>query len=368
MSVRKPPLKNAPVVRCCRMALRYALIFVFAPVALLTAPAHAQSPVQSSGQSSAVIIMYHRFDEPKYPSTNTTLEQLDAHIAELKSGPYTVLAVEDIINKLRAGQPLPQRTVGITIDDAYRSIYAKAWPRLKEAGLPFTVFVSTAHVDQGSSNHLTWDQIREMRKGGGVSIGHHTVTHLHMPKVGLERNMLEIRNASGRFKKELGGIPALFAYPYGETSLQISSAIEKSGFRAAFGQHSGAIGSIGDYYYLPRFAMNEKYGDIARFRMAINALSLPVTDVTPAGHLIGKRNPPAIGFTLKHKMSGLDGLACFTSHGGKAKLERLGPVRFEVRVKKPFPLGRSRLNCTIRASGNRWHWLGRQFLKLNEVR
>jgi len=314
---------------------------------------------------SAVIIMYHRFGEDAYPSTNTTTEQLDAHITELKSGPYTVLPVEEIVERLRSGKSLPDRTVGITIDDAYRSIYTTAWPKFKRAGLPFTVFVSTAHVDQKSSNHLTWDQIREMRDGGGVDIGHHTVSHLHMPEANVERNTAEIKNASARFKKELGRVPSLFAYPYGEASLRVAATVRESGFRAAFGQYSGVIGGVGNFFNLPRFAMNEKYGDLARFRMVVNALALPVKDVTPAEYLIGERNPPAIGFTLKNPLAGLRGLACFTSHDGRAQLERLGPVRIEVRIGKPFPKGRTRLNCTLRTAEGRWRWLGRQFLKLN---
>ena len=323
------------------------------------------APTGALAGSSAVIIMYHRFDEADYPSTNTTLEQLDAHIAELKSGPYSVLPVEEIVERLRDGKPLPDRTVGITIDDAYRSIYTKAWPKLKQAGLPFTIFVATAQVDQGSSRHLSWDQIREMRDGGGVDIGHHTVTHLHMPKADVNRNASEVKNASARFVKELGKVPSLFSYPYGESSLQISAAIRKAGFIGAFGQHSGVVGGIGDLFNMPRFAMNEKYGDLARFRMVANALALPVQDVTPAESLIGDRNPPAIGFTLKAEVPGISGLACFTSHDGKAQLERLGPVRIEVRVDKPFPSGRTRLNCTLRAPDGRWRWLGRQFLKID---
>jgi len=315
--------------------------------------------------SSAVILMYHRFDEADYPSTNTTLEQLDAHIAELTSGPYTILPVGEIVDRLADGKSLPDRTVGITIDDAYRSIYTKAWSKFKQAGLPFTIFVATGQVDQRSSRHLTWDQIREMRDGGGVDIGHHTVTHLHMPKADANHNAAEIKNASARFIKELGSVPPLFSYPYGESSLQISAAVRKAGFIGAFGQHSGVIGGIGDLFSLPRFAMNEKYGDLARFRMVTNALALPVQDVTPSEHLIGDRNPPAIGFTLKNEVSGINGLACFTSHDGRAELERLGPVRIEVRVDKPFPKGRTRLNCTLRTPDGRWRWLGRQFLKLD---
>jgi len=311
--------------------------------------------------SSAVVIMYHRFGEAEYPSTNTTLEQLDSHIAELTSGGYSVWPVEKIVTHLGAGRALPDRTVGITIDDGYRSIYTHAWPKFRAAGLPFTVFVATGHIDRGSSKHLTWDQIREMRDAG-VSIGHHTVSHLHMPKATAARLDDEISGAHARFEKELGQKPALFAYPYGEASLAVSAKIKRAGFRAAFGQHSGVIGSTGDMFNLPRFAMNETYGDLARLRLAANALPLPVRDVTPANHMIGAANPPATGFTVAANIGSLTTLSCFFSHAGKAQVARLSS-RVEVRIDTAFPRGRTRLNCTMPTAEGRWRWYGRQFYR-----
>src|SRR3546814_19795417 len=79
--------------------------------------------------------MYHRFGEHKAAATNITLQQFAAHIAELTSGRYSVLPLPDIVAALREGRPLPDRTVAITIDDAYRSVYREAWPMLKAAGL-----------------------------------------------------------------------------------------------------------------------------------------------------------------------------------------------------------------------------------------
>jgi len=311
--------------------------------------------------SSAVVIMYHRFGESEYPATNTTPEQLDIHIRELTSGGYTVWPIGRIVNRLNAGEPLPDRTVGITIDDGYRSIYSVAWPKFKAAGLPFTVFVATGHIDRGSSRHLTWDQIREMRDSGGT-IGHHTISHLHMPTASAARLDQEIEGAHARFEKELGQKPGLFAYPYGEASLAVAGLVKKAGFAAAFGQHSGVIGSSGDMFNLPRFAMNETYGDLARLRLAINALPLPVKDVTPADHLIGDANPPATGFTVATQLGSLAPLSCFFSHAGKARVVRLSS-RIEVRIDKAFPKGRTRLNCTLPTAGGRWRWYGRQFYR-----
>jgi len=317
---------------------------------------------EASAASSAVVIMYHRFGESDHPSTNTTIEQLDSHIEELKTGDYSVLPLPEIIDAIRENRPLPDRTVGISIDDVYRSVYDIAYPRFQEAGLPFTIFAATGHLDQRSSGFLNWDHIREMRDAG-VTIGHHTVTHLHMPRAPLEKNTAEIVLAAKRFEKELGSIPRLFAYPYGETSQGIAKMVEDQGFAAAFGQHSGVIGGMRDMYYLPRFAMNEKYGDLARFRLAANALALPISDFTPTDPVVGTDNPPAVGFTVATGVDTLQRLNCFASHEGRARLERLGPVRFEVRFQKAFPKGRTRLNCTLPTGNGRWRWLGFQFVR-----
>ena len=71
----------------------------------------------AAAADSAVILIYHRFGEIAFPSTNIRLAQFEAHIAELSSGPYTVMSVPDIVAAIRQGRELPDRTVGITIDD-----------------------------------------------------------------------------------------------------------------------------------------------------------------------------------------------------------------------------------------------------------
>ena len=316
----------------------------------------------TAAETGAVVIMYHRFGESKYPSTNITLEQFEAHIQELTSGPYRVLPLPEIIKALRQGSPLPDRTVGLSIDDAYLSVYTEAWPRLKKAGLPFTLFVATGPIDGKTPGYMNWEQIREMASAG-VTIGSQTASHLHMATAAPEKNQRELEHSNKRFEENLGKRPWLFAYPYGESSLAVQEGVKKNGFLAAFGQHSGAIGGQGNFFDLPRFALNENYGTLARFKLAVNALPLPITDITPADPLISSDNPPAMGFTVVPGIKGMDRLACFSTHEGRARLERLGERRIEIRVEKAFPKGRTRVNCTLPAGQGRWYWFGRQFYR-----
>ncbi len=317
----------------------------------------AASEVAAS--DSAVFLMYHRFGEGDYPSTSVTLKQFDAHIALLTSGPYTVLPASEIVAAMQAGTPLPDRTVAISIDDAFLSVYEQAWPRLRKAGLPFTVFVATQPVDRGPSRYMNWDQIREM-KAAGVTIGAHTESHLHMTRADKAETQGELERSKVRFLAELGESPELFAYPYGEASSVVREQVIKQGYTAAFGQHSGVGYRSGDRYFLPRFPFNEKFGDMAHFRQRVDAMALPAIEITPADPLIAA-NPPAFGFTVNASIAGLDRLACYHPQFDAIRVERLGTSRFEIRFPGPFRPGRSRLNCTVPGPDNRYRWFGWQF-------
>jgi len=325
----------------------------------LAAMLFATGAAAAAATDSAVFIMYHRFGESAYPSTNIDLAQFEAHLEELQRGSYTVLPVLEVLAALKSGKKLPDRTVAITIDDAYLSVYEQAWPRLKKAGFPFTLFIATEPIDQGVRNYMTWDQIRAMRDAG-VTIGSQTNTHLRMPLANDARNREDLQYSGDRFKAELGAIPALFAYPYGEVSAAARALVIEQGFTAAFGQHSGVAHRGGDTFFIPRFAFSERYGGMARFRLQVNALALPVSGITPADPLVAS-NPPAFGFTVDAAVGGLDRLACYHPQFESVAIERLGSNRFELRFPEPLRRGRSRLNCTVPGPDKRYRWFGWQF-------
>lgn len=309
---------------------------------------------------SAVVFMYHRFDDARFPTANTRADQLDAHIAELKNGGYTVWPLPRIVAALKSGQSLPEKTVGLSIDDAWITVYRNAWPKLKAAGLPFTLFVVSDETDRGGGEYMSWEQIREMAQSGLVTIGSQGAGHPHMPALAPAGIADDLARAALRFQAELGAVPKLFAWPFGEMSRQSEQVLRAAGYEAAFGQHSGPAWFGSDPYFLPRFALNETYGEIERFRLAARTIALPAIDVTPADPKLDANNPPLFGFTLAHDVPGMELLACYASHEGKVVTEQLGP-RVEVRMQRPFPSGRGRLNCTIPTLDGRWRWFGWQF-------
>ncbi|MHA1569431.1 MAG: polysaccharide deacetylase family protein [Alphaproteobacteria bacterium] len=335
-----------------RKSPRAALIAACLLVAGAIAPALAAE--------SAVVLMYHRFGEANHSSSNVTIETFKAHLAELRVGGYAVLPVPEIVAALRAGRPLPDRAVGITVDDAYLSVYERGWPLLREAGFPLTLFVAAGPIDEARRGYMNWGQVREMMKQG-VTIGHHTIWHRRLQRATPARVVREIGEASLRYQAELGLVPEIFSYPYGEFSLAVRQAVIDAGFIAAFTQTSGVAHAGGDIHTLPRFILAEKYAGLERFRLAVNALPLPVRDLIPREPVLGD-NPPPLGFTVDKSVVGLKRLDCYISGRGKARVEIIAPNRVEVRADQPFPPGRVRFNCTLRADAGRWRWLGAQYL------
>jgi peptidoglycan/xylan/chitin deacetylase (PgdA/CDA1 family) len=310
----------------------------------------------------AVVLAYPRLG-PGRPAATVTIEQFEAHLRELRSGPYAVLPLADIVRAMREGRPLPDRTVAITFDSGLRSIYRDAWPRLKAAGLPFTVFVPTDRIAAGNVDYMGWDEVRALFQAG-VGIGSQGAGDLRLATTPAERAEADIQRSVEKLAAELGADwtrrPPLFAYPYGEWNRAVAQALERRGFAAAFGQHSGVAHPSLGMFALPRFALSQSYGDPERFRIAVNALPLPLRELVP-GDPVVRDNPPSLGFTVDPVVGKLDQLSCFASEQGRAVVEILGEVRAEVRMPGAFSPGRARVNCTMPGPDGRWRWLGIPF-------
>lgn len=310
-------------------------------------------------KNSAVVFMYHKFDTPKYPSTNITLKQFKDHINEFKKDKYQVKSLDYIIDAIVNDGTLEKKTIGISIDDADKSFIEIAWPIFKENNFPVTLFVSTATIVKNNKNYLSWDEIRTLKKEG-VTIGAHSHKHDHLTNYNLLDLQKEIETSNKIFLKELGEIPNLFAYPYGEADEKLFELLKDYKFKVAFGQHSGVINETSNLYYLPRFSLNERYGDIERVTFTANLKGLGVYDFVPTNPNITD-NPPYIGFSLLDQNLAKN-IECFVYDSkGKVESEMFKfNERIEIRLIRKIKKGRSRLNCTAK-SENVWRWFGHQF-------
>jgi peptidoglycan/xylan/chitin deacetylase (PgdA/CDA1 family) len=76
---------------------------------------------------------------------------------------------------VRAAEPIPEKTVVLTFDDAVESHLSVVAPILKEHGFGGTFFISHAWMND-TENFMTWEQVGALY-AMGFEIGNHTWTH-----------------------------------------------------------------------------------------------------------------------------------------------------------------------------------------------
>lgn len=309
--------------------------------------------------NSAVVFQYNRFVLDQDNGEDIRADQLDSHVAELSNGKYRVLPLSQILESFRQGQALPDRAVALTIDDATVSAHRVAWPKLRQAGLAFTLFVSTESVGREKDGYLTWEQLRELSRAG-VEFGSMGHSRLHMAEVSQDAIRRDIETANNLFQKELGFVPKVFAFPYGEASYAAQQLIASLGYPFAFGQHSGVASDKSDPMMLPRFTQVQAVADRNKFSVRANALPLPVFDITPLDN-VSILNPPPIGFTIDTALYRPDRIKCFDPKQTQAEAIWITESRAEIRFPKAYAPGRMRVNCTALAHDGRWRWWGRIF-------
>ena len=220
-----------------------------------------------ANEKGIVSIMYHRFNESKYPSTNIQMNIFEEHVNIINSSGYKFLKA-DLLPKIFFNEKLEKKFL-LTIDDGYDSFYQHAWPYLKENKIPFLIFISTEAI--GKSGYMNWEQIKEIEKFDFVSIGNHSHSHDYLINFSFDNFKKDIEKSIQIFRENLGYNPIFFSYPFGEWNSNQKEFISNN-FDFAFGQHSGVIDLNKDQYELPRFPINEKYGDLERFKFIVNLL------------------------------------------------------------------------------------------------
>jgi peptidoglycan/xylan/chitin deacetylase (PgdA/CDA1 family) len=240
-----------------------------------------------SDDKGILSLMYHRFDENKYPSTNIKMDIFKQQINIIKNLKYNFYNPNDLEKNFH--KPKTEKKILITIDDAFSSFYEVAWPYLKEEKIPFILFVSTKTV--GKKGYMTWDQIKKLDKESTAYIGNHSHTHNYLVDQKNEDFVIDIATSSSIFKEKLGYNPIFFSYPFGEYSALIKEHISKN-FKFSFGQHSGVIDINKNRHELPRFPINEKYGDLKRFKFLIKLNPLQYKSLNPIDKYLTNNNTP----------------------------------------------------------------------------
>jgi len=311
-----------------------------------------------SNDEGILSLMYHRFNEEKYPSTNIQMDIFKKQLQIIKNLKYNFYNPEDLVKEFHI--PKTEKKILLTIDDAFSSFYEFAWPYLKTENIPFILFVSTKSV--GQNGYMTWGQIKELEKEKEVYIGSHSHAHDYLVDLTNKNFINDINISSSIFKKKLGYNPIFFSYPFGEYSALIKKYISKN-FMFSFGQHSGVIDINKDRYELPRFPINEKYGDLKRFKFLINLKPLQYKVLYPdEKFLTNDFNPPNFFVEFFADQKKIANINCFSDEGDKWQRSNVifNQNTLKLNFREKFNFRRGRVNCSLNDSGV-WRWFGVQF-------
>ena len=303
--------------------------------------------------------MYHRFNENKYPSTNVRMDVFIKQMTIIKNINYIFYDPKDFLKEFN--KPKKEKKILITIDDGFKSFYNEAWPYLKKNKIPFILFISTEPV--GKRGYMSWDEIKEIDQSEFGYIGHHSHTHEYLIDMTEAEFVKDIETSSKIFKDKLGYIPSIFSYPFGEYSLYMRNYISKN-FEIAFGQHSGIIDINKNKFELPRFPINEKYGELKRFNALINYYPLEYKSLKPdEKKLDSEKNPPKLIIEFFDNQPNIRNINCYSNDGGNWKKSNLKieANTLTINFMEPFVPRRGRVNCSLNDDG-KWRWFGTQFV------
>ena len=305
-----------------------------------------------------VSLMYHRFNENQYPSTNIKIAIFKKQIEQINNKKINFMLPSNFDKNFNLKKERKQ--ILLTIDDAFSSFYENAWPILKKEKIPFILFVSTQPV--GKYGYMTWEQIKEVEKEDFAFIGNHSHSHEYLVEYSFNEFKKDIDTSIRIFNNNIGYNPIFFSYPFGEFSLEQKKYISNK-FKYGFGQNSGVNDLNKDKYELPRFPINEKYGDLERFNFLLDLYPLEYKKILPEDKLILQNdNPPETIIEFFDEQKNLEQINCFSDEGKgwDKSVTELIDNKLYIKFRDKFNFRRGRINCSLNDDIG-WRWLGMQF-------
>ena len=124
------------------------------------------------------IFCYHEIEKPNDPFA-IPQKELEQQIKDLKSQGYRFVSLAEYESYMKGELDLPEKSVLLTFDDGYASVYTQVYPLLQKYQVPAMIALVTSWTEgEGKPRDvgalLTWNQVREMEASGLVSVASHS--------------------------------------------------------------------------------------------------------------------------------------------------------------------------------------------------
>lgn len=260
------------------------------------APAEPATPPEPEIPDDGVrvaVLGYHELAEG-LPETAMRIKpsKFRQQMEALRQMGLSVISLDDFIAWKKGDKEIPAKSVLLTFDDGWKSVYTDAFPVLKEYNYPFTLYLYKNYVD-GGGKALTTPMIEEMI-ASGATIGSHSVTHPYpatvkmMRKKGADPYDAFLRKELGESKRFLESkFPkrkaTTFAYPGGFYTEEMLPLSEEFGYTHLFTVLPGKIKRGMPDKTLPRYMILGNYDKIFEFATTFREAGAgPVTDASGA--------------------------------------------------------------------------------------
>jgi peptidoglycan/xylan/chitin deacetylase (PgdA/CDA1 family) len=205
------------------------------------------------------VLTFHSIDE-RCDVISVSPQVFQRGITRLHGHGYQSLSLLDAVDIIRCGQSFPERSIVITFDDGYQSVYENAFPFLQRYGMVATVFLTVGiKKDTKLGDHLpslenramlSWDEIREMHRYG-IDFGAHTLTHPDLTRLADFQLQSEIYDSKIIIEDALGTRIFSFAYPFGRYNRRARAMVQQH-FTCACSARLGLVNVHSDIFTLKR--------------------------------------------------------------------------------------------------------------------
>jgi peptidoglycan/xylan/chitin deacetylase (PgdA/CDA1 family) len=180
---------------------------------------------------------------------------LDAQITELQLGGATFVT----LSEWAQNRPV-ERSVTVTFDDAFRSVFDQALPVLHQHSVTSVTYVVANEI--GGINR--WDadnaQVRPLMdraalldwQSTGQEIGAHTLSHANLVEIPREKARAEIFDSKKILEDLAGREVRHFCYPYGSWNATVRDLVIEAGYETATTAHPGINPPDADPFTLRR--------------------------------------------------------------------------------------------------------------------
>lgn len=176
------------------------------------------------------VLMYHSISEYKPSGRNiyTLSQQYFAQHVELL---HQLHKTEN--SKIVKLDSADNSGITITFDDGYRDTLTIAAQILSDKSFPFTVFVSSANITSGDSKFLNRQELIELSKTSGVTIGSHGHAHTHLGELSPSEVFSDLQHSKDWLEQVIQLPVTTLSYPHGSYNSDVLRIAAEIGFEYA---------------------------------------------------------------------------------------------------------------------------------------